>query len=52
MPTVVRPLSWAKPCRACRGGGLVPSCGGSCPGNRHVCTAKTCGGCGGSGYLR
>jgi hypothetical protein len=27
-------------CRTCKGGGLVPSCGGTCPGPGH--DARTC----------
>lgn len=37
-------------CGTCKGGGLTPSCGGICPGSRHVCRANTCPACGGSGY--
>ena len=35
-------------CPACKGGGLVPSCGGTCPGNRHdarVCLPVPCPDC-------
>lgn len=48
MSSLYQRMLLAPSCRTCGGSGVVPSCGGTCPGGRHdarVCLPVTCPDC-------